>query len=71
MDYFIDDKDIIVERIPADNQSDELSNTGIRIVHIPTGLITTSTKYMSQLANKLDAVRLLNIKLKRKKSVYR
>lgn len=40
--------------------------TGVRITHIPTGIVVTSTSERSQLLNKKDAIRKLNEKLKEK-----
>lgn len=38
--------------------------TGVRLIHIPTGIIVTSTSKRSQYANKKDALNKLNVILR-------
>ena len=40
--------------------------TGVRLIHIPTGIVVTSTSERTQLLNRKDALNKLNILLKEK-----
>lgn len=63
------DQDIRFERFHCGRKGVQNVNkveTGVRIVHIPTGISVTSTAERSQLANKKDALRKLNQILKNK-----
>lgn len=61
--------DVIVEKFHASRPGGQNVNkveTGVRVIHIPTGIRISSTRERSQLMNKKDALRKLAIVLKNK-----
>ncbi|MCF2554368.1 peptide chain release factor H [Faecalicatena contorta] len=69
MDNICKDKDIRFERFHSGGKGGQNVNkveTGVRLIHIPTGITVTSTAERSQYANKKDALNKLNAILKEK-----
>ena len=68
------DPDIRFERFHCGGKGGQNVNkaeTGVRLVHVPTGISVTSTAERSQLLNKKDALEKLNLLLKEKqKELY-
>ena len=63
------DQDIRFERFHSSGKGGQNVNkveTGVRLIHIPTGIMVTSTAERSQFANKRDALNKLNAILERK-----
>lgn len=66
-----DEKDLRFERFHSSGNGGQNVNkveTGVRLIHIPTGLVVTSTSQRSQLQNKKDAMRKLQLLLKEQKN---
>ena len=64
MENICKDQDIRFERFHSGGKGGQTVNkveTGVRLIHIPTGITVTSTSERSQYANKKDALEKLNV----------
>lgn len=60
---YYDDRDIVFERFHSGGNGGQNVNkveTGVRITHVPTGIVVTSTSERSQHMNRMDALKKLN-----------
>lgn len=66
------DSDIVIEKFHANGPGGQNVNkveTGVRVIHIPSGIRVSSTRERSQLLNKKDAIRKLAIVLKNRNNL--
>jgi protein subunit release factor A len=61
----ITDKDIYITLCKSESTNYLSAEVGVKIRHINTGIIVSSTEFKSQHKNKIEALKLLNVKLEK------